>query len=296
MELPQPASTAPAQINAAAPIHRFLHRALPMSHSPLLLRFSLPCQIASKPAPRDRELPYLSSLARRLAVLLRGDLVGVYAGGSWALGGYRPDASDLDVAVVVRSSLLRETKRLIVQGVRHEAMACPAPKLELVVYRLETARSSTAARDFELNLNTGARVPLRADYGDSQEADHWFPIDRSILAQAAFPLLGAPAEDTFAQVQPAALAPVLVESLRWHRGCAEDSEAVLSACRALRFVSEGRWSSKPAAARWASVRGLTPPALAAGAIAALDRPAPLDRDEVARFLDAAETRIASDSN
>jgi hypothetical protein len=275
-------------------MHRFLHRALPMSRSPLLLRISLPCQIASKPTPRDRELPYLSSLAQRLAVLLGGDLVGVYAGGSWALGGYRPGASDLDVAVVVRSSLPRETKRRIVESVRYEAIACPAPKLELVVYRLETARSSTAARDFELNLNTGARVPLRADYGESEEADHWFPIDRSILAQAGFTVLGAPAEQAFAQVQPAALASVLVKSLRWYRDRAEDSEAVLSACRALRFVTEGSWSSKPAAARWAAARGLAPPALAASACAALHRPAPLDHDEVVRFLDAAETRIASD--
>jgi hypothetical protein len=44
----------------------------------------------------------------------------------------------------------------------------------------------------------------------------------------------------------------MAQSLRWHElGTARTDDAVLNACRALRFAREGEWSSKPAAGRWA---------------------------------------------
>jgi len=45
--------------------------------------------------------PYLDELAARTQRVLGERLVGVYAGGSLALGGYEPGRSDIDVAVVV---------------------------------------------------------------------------------------------------------------------------------------------------------------------------------------------------
>src|SRR3954454_8894976 len=56
-----------------------------------------------KDARVERESAYLFELVERAQATLADDLVGVYAGGSWALGGYEPGRSDLDVAVVVRS-------------------------------------------------------------------------------------------------------------------------------------------------------------------------------------------------
>src|SRR5215211_567999 len=53
----------------------------------------------------DVERAYLKEIARRLSAILGEALVGVYAGGSYALGGYEPGRSDLDVAVVVREPL-----------------------------------------------------------------------------------------------------------------------------------------------------------------------------------------------
>jgi hypothetical protein len=202
------------------------------------------------------EVTYLQNVAARLADLLRDDLVGVYAGGSWALGDYRPGSSDLDVAVVARAALSPGTKQEIVERLAHRSLPCPAPKLELVVYRLETARSPRPVRDFELNLNTGAGIPLHATYGGCEIVDHWFPIDRSLLAQAGQALLGPAAQEVFAPVPFAALGPALAESMSWHRDNAEPRQAMLNACRTLLFATEGRWASKAAAAEWAVEHGL----------------------------------------
>src|SRR4029079_86099 len=61
---------------------------------------------------------------------------------------------------------------------------------------------------------------------------------------------------------------------------------------ALRFATEGCWSSKPEAGRWAVERGQAPLDLAASACAARTRPASPDPGEVARFLETAESRLA----
>ena len=109
------------------------------------------------------EADYLNEAAERLRELLGGGLVGVYAGGSYALGDYRRQTSDLDVAAVVEEPPGAQTKKLIVERLRHEALPCPARGLELVVYQQRTVGSASAETDFELNLNSGREMALRVD-------------------------------------------------------------------------------------------------------------------------------------
>jgi streptomycin 3"-adenylyltransferase len=154
-------------------------------------------------------------------------------------------------------------------------------------------RSGAPTPDFELNLNTGAATPLHVDRDVREVAGHWFSIDRSVLAQAGIALRGPPAHEVFTPIPRRALAPVLVDSVRWYRRAGgEPGDAVLNACRALRFATEGRWSSKPEAGRWAVQRGQAPSDLVVSACAARTRPASLEPREVARFLETVESRLA----
>ena len=60
---------------------------------------------------------------------------------------------------------------------------------------------------------------------------------------------------------------LLAESIRWHEEAgAARGDAVLNACRALRYAYEGRWWSKQAAGEWA-VERLSDGALASDALA-----------------------------
>jgi hypothetical protein len=196
--------------------------------------------------------PYLDELARRTKGVLGGRLVGVYAGGSLALGDYQPDRSDVDVAVVVEGKIRRDTKEALVAELRHESLPCPARGLELVVYSSEAAKANTADADFELNLNTGAGMPFREDLEPDPAEAHWFALDRAILRAHGLALVGPPAADVFAQIPREQLLAVTAQSLRWHElGAARTDDAILNACRALRFARENEWSSKDAAGRWA---------------------------------------------
>jgi predicted nucleotidyltransferase len=209
----------------------------------------------SKPE-HQRERLYLKELASRARAVLGEELIGAYAGGSFALGAYEAPRSDLDVAVVIESALGAKQRRLLVERVRHEALPCPARGLELVVYRRATAASPKPARDFELNLNSGASMAALVQTTASDGQDFWFPIDRSILAQAGVAILGPPASEVFASIPVDDLRPVLTESDEWHRVTGQ-ADAAPNSARAQRFLSEGRWYSKPEAERWARGQTLT---------------------------------------
>jgi Domain of unknown function (DUF4111)/Nucleotidyltransferase domain len=205
----------------------------------------------------DPEASYLSGIALCLRELFGEELVGVYGGGSYALGDYRRGMSDLDVAAVIRGPMPTRLRALAVERLLRAAARCPTRGLELVVYRSKTAGSGAVTADFELNLNAGPEMQSRVEHEPPPGEEHWFAIDRSVLAQAGIAVLGPPAGHVFRPITPKALAPVLIASVRWHRAHLERPEdAVLNACRSLRFVAEGRWYSKPAAGQWAAKRGL----------------------------------------
>jgi predicted nucleotidyltransferase len=197
----------------------------------------------------EAEHAYLAEVSSRLRRVLAGNLVGVYAGGSYALGGYVPGRSDLDVAAVVREPLTPGAVDKVAATLRHEALPSPARKLELVVYTEDVARDPSPEADFELNLNTGADEPLRIETDPRPGESHWFALDRSILATNGVALYGPQAREVFTSPRREDLIPLLAEVLRWYRKHEPDSEdALLNAGRALRFAREGVWVPKTAAA------------------------------------------------
>jgi hypothetical protein len=236
---------------------------------------------------------YLTELARRCVDLLGPALVGVYAGGSLALDGYRAGRSDIDVAVVVRTALPADIKSRLVAALRHESLPCPARGLELVVYRAEVAAAGDAAPGFEVELNTGARMAFRAtfDPADRPAADgsFWYAIDRGILAGNGVAIVGPPAAQVFGSPPDDVLAGLLVSSLDWHLASPVPlaDDAVLNACRAWHRSRTGQWLSKPAAGRAVlGADGPADPGVIEQALRARAGGAPPDPERVRRFLAA----------
>ncbi|MER6754164.1 nucleotidyltransferase domain-containing protein [Micromonospora echinofusca] len=205
---------------------------------------------------------YLTDLVAAARDVLGDDLVGAYAAGSVGLGAYQPGRSDVDVALVCADALDPGRRRELVARLRHEALPCPARGLELVVYRRELARSGTPEPGFEVELNTGARMPFRATWAAAdrpvEDGLFWYGLDRSILHQSGYALLGPPAAEAFADLSPADLRRLLADALRWWLalptppgdGPAPGAEdAVLGACRSLVRVRHGVWLSKVDAGR-----------------------------------------------
>ncbi|MEV4843469.1 nucleotidyltransferase domain-containing protein [Micromonospora matsumotoense] len=214
---------------------------------------------------------YLADLVTTAREVLGPELVGVYAAGSVALDAYQPGRSDVDVALVCRDPLPRRTRHELVARLRHETLPCPARGLELVAYSRAVAGSGTPEPGFEVELNTGARMPSRVTLTPAErpaaDGHFWYGLDRSILHQRGHPLVGPPAGEVFADLAPSELRELLVAALRWWlarpappgNGPAPGTEeAVLGACRALVRVHDGDWLSKVAAGRRVIALGRDP--------------------------------------
>jgi hypothetical protein len=232
---------------------------------------------------------YLNEAVRRLRRVLGDELVGAYAGGSVCLGAYEHGRSDVDLAAVSREAVPRELKGRLVGALRHEALPCPTRGLELVLYPEATVRQPAADPGYELELNTGSGLPYLCALDPAERPEqlgaHWYVIDRSILAARGLALDGPPAGDVFAPVPRELVLPALAESLRWFSvdQAAPGDDAVLNACRALRYAAEGVWSAKPDAGRWAVGR-LGADELIGAALRARETGEAPDAAEVAAFL------------
>ncbi len=208
-------------------------------------------------APADPELEaYDRELVARLQSLLGVRLVAVYTTGSTALGDYVHGPSDLDRMAVIQWSIGETAKEGLVAALRQEALPCPARGLELVVYARSALETPTQGGAFELNLNTGPRMPLHVSLDPADEPGHWFLLDRAIARDHGQALLGPPARDLIAPLPREWLLEALLESFAWHREneVEEGANAVLAACRAWVFAEQNRWVSKREAVEWAMPR------------------------------------------
>ena len=97
-------------------------------------------------------------------------------------------------------------------------------------------------------------MDFRADFEPGDIEGFWFAIDRSILREHGKPFHGPPPAELFAEIPRDALAPLLAESIRWHRGD-DSADAVLNTARSQHFLDTGHWISKPEARRGLTMRG-----------------------------------------
>jgi hypothetical protein len=85
------------------------------------------------------------------------------------------------------------------------------------------------------------------------EPRFWFTLDVAIARERAHPLTGPPPSDVLPALPRALVLGALSDALDWYR--ANDLVgAVLAACRAWAWATDGRWLSKGEAAEWASAR------------------------------------------
>lgn len=199
---------------------------------------------------------YLDTVRERVESVFARDVVGIYAIGSLALGGFVIGRSDIDVVAVVDDPPLEAARRKIVNRLSHPSLACPTRGLEFVLYEQEHVAKPSRDAAFALNLNTGPRMRFGCSFDPSTEPAHWFVVDRAIARSAGLRLAGPPPADLFAEIPRPWLLGALVESLRWHRGTSPaGADTVLNALRSWRFTREDVWCSKVDAAQWGKENG-----------------------------------------
>jgi hypothetical protein len=193
--------------------------------------------------PVDSDLAtYLDRVVERM----RG-LEAVWLVGSAATGAYVPGRSDVDVIGVSAGPLSEEEKRAIAIDLSHERLPCPARKLELVIYTRAQLERPGGGILPELNLNTGA-----GEHSVEPAESFWFVLDLAMARERGVSIHGPEPARLVGEVPRSVVLDALADSLDWYaREDSHSRSALLNAFRALRYVEDGVWSSKPEAAAWA---------------------------------------------
>jgi hypothetical protein len=197
------------------------------------------------------------------------DAVGVYLHGSAVLGGFRPERSDVDVLIVVRAAADAPAQRAM--GAALAAVpGCPGVGLELSVIAADAADDLA----FEVHVNTtGARPRVVIGAGHSGDPD--LVLHRAVCRAHGFAVTGPPPADVLAPIDARRIVAALRVELAWAREHASGAYAVLNACRALRFVHDGRLCSKVDGGEWyLAHHGDSAPVRAALAAQRADGPQP----------------------
>lgn len=186
---------------------------------------------------------YLAELRDRLGNALATRLVGVHLTGSAAVGAFRQGASDLDVLVVADGA---EPSQLdaIVATCSHEALPCPASKLELVVYEREALAAPGKQPRWSLNFDTGPGTH-HVGRDPTSEPAHWFVVDLEFARRNAVALHGPPAAELIGAAEPGAVAAAMDEIVAWYRARGEHGPADAAARRAAHWRRTGEFMPKP---------------------------------------------------
>ena len=187
---------------------------------------------------------YVAELVARTRAVLGGDLLAVCLRGSGALGDYRPERSDIDIAVIARRALALRAREALVGAVEHDALPCPARGLELVVYD-PGGLADADGPAYLVNLNTGPRMAHDVSYDPAENPRFWFTLDVAIGRTLGLTLTGPPPDRLFPELPDALLRRAAHESLEWWwANGGHPFTAVLAACVAWRWAETGTWASK----------------------------------------------------
>ena len=182
--------------------------------------------------------------------------MGVILHGSLTLGDYVPEASDVDLLVVVTEPLNDERVVALIEAATAEHAALPTP-VDIRLITLETALHPTPRPLMEAYIRLpGGAAQARVEGRHTIECD--LVVELSICRAHGLPLAGPQPADLIGDVPAEWVLSVGDAQLSDWQEIGDDPPyaalKVLTACRLWRFAVERRHSSKPAAAEWALAR------------------------------------------
>jgi hypothetical protein len=184
---------------------------------------------------------YLNELTRRLDNIL-ASRAGVYLIGSAAVGAYRPGASDLDV-IAAADAVGEDAVEAILARCSHEALPCPARKLELVVYEWDALARPGERPRWTLNFDTG-KGERHVGRDPVQEPPHWFVLDLAFARRHAVTLAGPPATDAIGAIPDELIRSALADAVAWYAEHEPGEPARLAARRARHWQATGEFATK----------------------------------------------------
>ena len=200
----------------------------------------------------------VNTLTTEFQRLLKENLIGVYLHGSLALGGFKPERSDIDLLVVTEQEIALEGKKEIVELLlRVSRFPRPVEISFLVEKDIFPYRNPLP---YDLHYSERWREKLQQDvrgegwkqWDDTPKYDPDLAIHLTVLYQVGIVLYGKPIAETLPVVPEQDFRATLLLDLRnaVKNRLHNPIYFVLNACRIEAYLREGTILSKDAGAEW----------------------------------------------
>jgi streptomycin 3"-adenylyltransferase len=230
---------------------------------------------------------YARALTEELRRILGDGLTGAYLHGSAAMGGWRPESSDVDLLAVSSRRLSGTEKEEL--GKRLQALVAPGAGLEFSLVVAGDISPIVAAPPFELHVTTGSDAKVADGAGHSGDTD--LVMHFAVCRKRGATVAGRPPKETLPAIPRALLLTTLAAELEWGLRSAPLHYSVLNACRAEAFAAEGRLLSKLEGARWALRRGLDADLVSAAEAVQMGRDSTIERERAEAFVGRARAAV-----
>jgi Domain of unknown function (DUF4111)/Nucleotidyltransferase domain len=220
---------------------------------------------------------YARLVGRAASAAADDHLIAVYLHGSAVLGGWTPDRSDVDILVVAGDEIDVSSLRRVGLALAGTAGSCPGRKgLETSVVLAREAAAPQPPWPFLLHVTTEGGDPAVVRGADSP-GDPDLLMHYAVCRAAGWAVHGPPARARIGPVPREVILAYLADEAGWGLENAPEAYAVLNACRATVFLTDGQIVSKVAGGQIALRRGLVPAALIERALAQQEGLAPETR-------------------
>ena len=248
----------------------------------------------------DQALTYAAQLAAEVADVADpgGRLLAAYVHGSAALGGWIPGRSDVDILFVAADGTEPASADRMAMAIRSAGSQCPGRDLETSVVAACAAREPRPPWPYLVHVVAGPEGTMRvARPGATSPGDRDLLMHYAVCRAAGVAVLGPPASELIGPIERAAILQYLADELDWGLANANESYAVLNACRALVYLADNAIVSKLAGGQTALRRLSGPAAVITRALAQQhgeqpDQPPAPDATEFVRGV-AGQLRSAS---
>jgi Domain of unknown function (DUF4111)/Nucleotidyltransferase domain len=198
-------------------------------------------------------------LAGDLADRAGDQVLAVYLHGSAALGGWVRGRSDVDVLIVTADVTDDASADSMVQAVVAAGLVCQEPGLETSIVTASAARQPGPPWPFLRHVVAGPAGPARVvGPGEAAAGDRDLLMHYAVCHAAGLRVLGRPPTELIGPIPRGEILAYLADELAWGLASATESYAVLNACRAHAYWSDGAIIAKIAGGETALRRGTGP--------------------------------------
>lgn len=190
--------------------------------------------------------------------ILGDNLVGIYLHGSFVLGSYNPNISDLDYVIVVNQALAIETKKAIMDfTISHLLPTAPKKGIEFHVLLLNETRKDAESFHFDfqfsnMHLNRYLEDPSLY-FEEMTGEDKDLAVHLTLINERGLVLYGKPIDEVFSPISPLTYWEGIVYDLDSAEKdiLIEPVSVILNLCRTLVYMESKTIVSKKEGGIWA---------------------------------------------